>query len=553
MFKKIFVGGLILIAILMGIFIQNKLSYIGEQVDPLVYFDEFKGNTNNLVYEDSRVAVKEPIQIVNDKIFVSYAFVNEYVNDRVFYDENEKVLTLTNVKEVERLYEGENKVSFSGIEGTYSIMTLGDSLYIESSLIEDLYGIKITLGEDERLFIATNRSIDQEVAEVKKKTYLRTHPQKKSTVVEMISKGEQVTIYQVEGEYVRVRSENGIIGYLPSEDLKKQETITGQSIPQVENWESNPLGETVKLIWDDMTTRSEKDFNTTKYARMENVNVLAPAWFEFANEEGALEDIATASYVQQAHNRGIKVWAILRQNFTKPQLTAEVLSSTAKRQYVIDQLIGYAQKYGFDGVNIDIENIQDETSDVWVQFMRELYPQLKAEGIIVSVDVYTPSSWSQHYEREKVAESSDYFIVMAYDQHWSGSEAAGSVAELSWTENGIVASLEEVPKEKLVLGIPFYTRLWKEDSNGLSSKSYSIDSMQELINSWGVVATYDEASGQNYVEYTKDGALYKIWLEDAQSIQKRIELMEKYDLAGYGAWRLGYETKDIWDILSKIE
>lgn len=554
MFKKIFIGGLVLVTILMGIFLHNKISYVGEQVDPLTYFDEFQGNTNNLVYEDARVAVTEPVQIVEDKIFVNYEFVNKYVNDRVFYDQNEKVLTLTNAKEVIRLHEGENKISFSGIEGTYSIKTLGDYLYIEASLIKDLYGVEITLGKDERLYVATNTSTDQEVAKVKKKTYLRTHPQKKSTVVEMISKGEYVTVYEKEGEYVRVRSENGIIGYLPSEDLKESEMISASSIPEVASWEGNPLGETVKLMWDDMTTRSEKDFTTTKYARMKNINVLAPAWFEFGKADGTLSDIATASYVQQAHAKGIQVWAILRHNFNEPQLTAEVLSSTEKRQYVIDQLIAYAKQYGFDGVNVDIENIQDEISDVWVQFMRELYPQLKAEGIIVSVDVYTPSSWSQHYEREKVAQSSDYFIVMAYDQHWSGSENAGSVAALPWTEEGIIASLEEVPSEKLVLGIPFYTRLWKEDgSNDLQSKSYSMYSMKELLNSVGVTPIYDEESGQNYVEYTKDGALYKIWLEDTMSVQKRLDLMKKYNLAGYGAWRLGYETDDIWDILSKVE
>lgn len=553
MFKKIFAGGLVLVAVLMGIFVHNKVSYVGEQVDPLMYFDEFQGNTNNLVYEDKRVAVKEPIQIIDDKVFVNCMAVNEYINDRMFYDQQEQVVTLTNAKEVVRLHEGENTISFSGIEGTYSIKKLGDYLYIEKDLIKDLFGTEIKLGEDEKLFVATNTGVNQNVAKVKKKAYLRTHPQKKSTVIEVISRGEQVNIYEEEGEYVRVRSENGIIGYLPSADLKNYEVVEATDLPQVEDWAVNPLGKTVKLMWDDMTTRSEKDFNTNKYARMQNVNVLAPAWFEFASEDGTLSDIATTSYVQQAHNRGMNVWPILRHNFSKPQLTEEILSSTAKRQYVIDQLIGYAKQYGFDGVNVDIENIQNETSDVWVEFMRELYPQLKAEGLIVSVDVYTPSSWSDHYEREKVGESSDYFIVMAYDQHWSGSENAGSVADMTWTEEGIVATLEEVPSEKLVLGIPFYTRRWKEDAQGLSSKSYSMSSMKELIDSLNIVPTYDETSGQNYVEYVKEGATYKVWLEDALSVQKRIALMEKYNLAGYGAWRLGYETNDIWDILNKVE
>ena len=553
MFKKIVCGGLVLISVLIGIFINNKVNYVGEQVDPLTYFDEFQGNENNLVYEDARVDAKEPIQIVDGKLFVNYTFANQYVDDRIFYDMNEKVLTLTNVREVVRLYEGENQISFSGIEGNYSIVTLGESLYIEGSILEDFFGVKIEKGQDERLYIATNTGVVQKLATVKKKAQLRTHAMKKSTVVEVLSKGEKVSVYSEEDGFVRVRSENGIIGYLPEEDIKDIEEMAANDIPSVQEWETNPLGETVKLMWDDMTTRAEKDWTSTKYARMKNINVIAPAWFEFDQADGTLSDIATKSYVDNAHSKGLQVWAILRHNFSEPELTEEILSSTTKRQYVIKQLIDYAKQYGFDGINIDIENIQNDTSDVWVQFMRELYPQLKAEGLIVSVDVYSPSSWSGHYEREKVAKSSDYFMVMAYDQHWSGSEEAGSVAEIPWVENGIQMSLEEVPKEKLVLGIPFYTRLWAEGSDGLSTKSYSMYSMEELITSLGLTPTLDEASGQNYVEYTKDGKLYKAWLEDYESVYKRIALMEEYDLAGYGAWRLGYETADIWDILEKVE
>ena len=254
MFKKIVCCGIVLISILIGIFIYNKVSYVGEQVDPLTYFDEFKGNKNNLVYEDARVDTKEPIQIVDGKVFVSYLFANQYVNDRIFYDVNEKVLTMTNAREVVRLSEGENHISFAGIYGDYSIMTLGDTLYIEASILQDFFGVTIEKGVDDRLFIATNTSIPQTIATVRKKAKLRTHTMKKSTVVEVLSKGEKVTIYREEDGFIRVRSENGIIGYLPSDAVKKQETIDAKPIASVEPWQSNPLGETVKLMWDDMTT-----------------------------------------------------------------------------------------------------------------------------------------------------------------------------------------------------------------------------------------------------------------------------------------------------------
>ena len=553
MFKKIVVGGVVLLSILSGIFVYNKVSYVGEVVDPLIYFDEFNGNVNNLVYEDTRIDACEPIQIVDNKAYISYDVANQYINDRIFYDYNEKVLTLTTPKQISRLYEGENKINFGGHEGSYSIITLGDTLYIETNLISDLFGVTIERGTDGRLFVATDTSKDQTIGTVHKKAQIRTHAARKSTVVEVLPRGSKVTIYSEADGFVRVRSENGIIGYLPEDNIKVQELKNAKNSTEQDTWEKNPLGETVRMMWDDMNNRADKDWSDTKYARMENINVIAPVWFEFENADGSVSDIATESYVKEAHNRNIKVWPILRHNLEEPSFTREILSSSDKRQKVINQLLEYAIQYNLDGINVDIENIQDDFSKEWVQFMRELYPQLKAKGLIVSVDVYAPSAWSGHYEREKIAESSDYFMVMAYDQYWSGSEEAGSVAELPWTEAGIIATLEEVPKEKLVLGIPFYSRLWKETSNGLETRAYSMDSVEELIENWGVVPRLDEVSGQNYAEYNKDGEVYRIWIEDKDSVQKRLKLMEKYDLAGYAAWRLGYETNDIWDILKDVE
>lgn len=553
MFKKIVLGGLALLCILVGIVMHNKLEYVGEEVDPLTYFDEFNNNTNNLVYEDIRIDLNEPVQVIDGQVFVRYEFANEYVSDTIFYDEAEKVLTLTNVREIVRLYEGENQITFAGVSGNYTLKLENEGLYISANLLEELFGVSIKQGNNERLFIARNNAQEQKIAVTKKKASLRTHAKQKSTVIEQLGKGEQVYVYSEEDDFVRVRSEQGIIGFLPKSEIKEEEIVEKISTPEVAQWEMNPLKEKVKLVWDQVSTKTEKDWTKGKYAAITNINVMAPTWFSFGDEAGTLEDRGLKSYVDAAHNRGIQVWPILSHNFEKTGLTKTILSSTSKRQYVIDQVIQYAKAYGFDGINIDIENIQTETSAVWVQFMRELYPQLKAQGLIVSVDVYMPSEWSGHYEREKVAASSDYFIVMAYDQHWSGSEEAGSVSELPWVENGIQKNLEEVPKEKLVLGIPFYTRLWIERSDGLNVKSYSMSSIREVISAWGTTPTLDPASGQNYIEHVQEDGTYKVWLEDYESISKRIALMEKYELAGYGAWRLGYETSDIWDILSKVE
>ena len=553
MVKKIFIGGLALVCILIGIFIYNKETYVGELVDPLTYFDEFENNTNNLVYEDKRVDLTEPVLIKDGQLFVRYDFANGYVNDIVFYDNAEKVMTLTNSREIIHLYEGPNEITYAGVKGTYTLLTNENGLYISANLLEDLFGVRFEEGREGKLYIATDLSKEQHVALIKKKASLRTHPQDKSTVVEKLNKNSKVYIYDEEDGYLRVRSEDGIIGYIKSADIKDETTQAAISLPTTESWKENPLGEKVRLVWDQMTTKVEVNWSSQKYKNVQKANVISPTWFEFGDAEGNLINRATSSYVQAAHNRGLEVWPILSHNFEDTGLTAKVLTSTAKRQYIIDQVIKYAKEYGFDGINIDIENIQTDTSAVWVQFMRELYPQLKNEGIKVSVDVYMPSSWSGHYEREKVVKCCDYFIVMGYDQHWSGSEEAGSVSELPWVEQGINTSLEEIPANKLVLGIPFYTRRWIETSSGLNSKSYGMASAKQLVNEWGVQPVLDEASGQYYAETTKADGVYKIWIEDYTSISKRIDLIEKYNLAGFGAWKLGLETDDIWQALERVK
>lgn len=550
--KKILIFGSVVFVALIAIFIYHHKTYVGERVDPIVYFDEFVPDTPNMVYEDKRIDFEEPIRIEQGKILVSCNCISHYMNDRIFYDENEKVVTLTNAKEVVRLYEGENQITFANVTGNYM---LKDG-YIESTLLNDLFGINVVKNDESSLYVATCTTLPKTIATLKRTTDLQTHPAKNKEVVkvvERLKKGEEVTTYDEENGYVRVRSQTGIIGYVPTKALKNAVEVSPATVPTVEEWQINPIGKTVRLVWDNFTVKTEVDWSAEKYARIKNINVISPAWFDFSKADGTLSDLGTTKYVENAHQRGIKVWAMLRHNFEQPTLTEQILTSTKKRQYVINQLIALAKKYDLDGINIDIENIQTETSRAWVEFIRELYPLLKAEGLIVSVDIYTPSSWSGHYEREKVSKSCDYFMLMAYDQHWLGSEKAGSVSELPWAKEGVEMTLEEVPKEKLVLGIPLYTRLWAETASGLETRSYSMVQTKQLLATRPEVPIYDEKSGLKYIEYHKDNKLYKLWIEDTESLKKRLDFVKEYDLAGIAAWRLGYETADVWDILEEVK
>lgn len=552
MFKKVVVG---LVAIILVAVAASKMVPVGDMVNPLTYFDEFKENEYNLVYEDQRIDLKDPIKMIDGNIYISYEVIRDYLDTVIFYDEAESVMTVTDVRNVLRLYPDSEKALLNGkeVKAEYSIKEIDGVLYVPSTLLRDKAGIEVTAGKENKLYIINDTTKDKEVGVIRRSTSLRTHPLQKTTVVESLRRGEKVVVFSIEEGFARVRSENGIIGYIPEENLKDLAVAEGQKLNNVEAWPSNPLGEKVRLVWDQVTVQTAGDWNSTKYSRVKEANVISPTWFQFADEAGNLSDLGNKAYVDTAHQKGLQVWALISHNFTEPGLTAKVLSSTAKRQHVIDQLIEKAAIYGYDGINIDIENIQTETSAVWVEFMRELYPQLKAAGIEVTVDVYMPSNWSSHYEREKIADLCDYFIVMAYDQHHLGSEEAGSVAEIPWVEEGVKKNLEEVPSEKLVLGIPFYTRLWKETANGLETRSYTMGAAMAKVKEWGVTPTLDANSGQPYAEKQVEDGTYKIWLENSETIAARIEIANKYDLAGYGAWKLGLETLDSWDALALLE
>lgn len=551
--KKKIVFGLILIVLVVIAVISYEPK--GEEVDPLQYFDEFSSNENNLVYESERIDLNEPAKMINDEVYVSYEFVRQYISDTIFYDEADGICSLTDVRNVLRLYPDSDKARLNNedIDTPYHIYLQDGILYIPASLTLEKFGVEVKQGADKRLFVATDLTKEHVTAKVKGKGYLTAYDQRKATVVDRVAKGEEVIIYETGEKYAKVRGEDGIIGYILLKKLKNEETVTASvEVQQAEAWEASPLGEKVKLVWDSVGSGGS-DFTSVRYEGLGKANVISPTWFQFEDESGKLSDYGNAAYVEAAHARGLKVWGLMSHNFQNGSLTAEILSSTEKRQYVIKQLIAKAKAYGLDGINIDIENIQEETRDVWVQFMRELYPQLKREGLVVSVDVYVPSNWSAHYERAKIAEVCDYFMVMAYDQHWSGSEEAGSVAEIPWVETSVQANLEEVPAEKLVLGMPFYTRLWEEVDGTLNSSVYDMDSAADLVSKLQLEPTEDAVSGQDYIEYTKNNSVYKLWLENSNSIQKRINIMKKYNLAGFAAWRLGLESDDIWNILDEVQ
>ena len=556
MLKKIL--GILLI---IGIVTTGTMAYLkykssGDMLDPLVYFEEFKEGQQNMVFNDTRVDWEQPAWVEGGEIYLEAGWVHHFVDDRVYYDQQENILTITNLEEVIRVYPILKEMTINGVVSPLTIETKlhNNHLYIHEDALESRYAFEVELGNDGRLAVAGTNQEGVQSGTVRIASKIRTHADHKSHAIDEVKSGESVLVYGQTGKHLRVRNENGWTGYLPQAYVKikgepgklKAEAYTAQPI-------ANPLGDKVKLIWDQMTVRTAGDWESSKYTQIQGANVISPTWFEFADASGLLMDRGTKEYVEEARKKGLQVWPLMSHNFSEPQFTREILTSTSKRQYVIDQLVELTQTYDVQGLNIDIENIQEDFGTEWVQFMRELYPQMQAIGKTVSVDVYMPSAWSKHYHRDKISEVVDYFMVMAYDQHWAGSEEAGPTAGLTWVEEGIKANLEEVPAEKLVLGLPFFTRVWERTGEELSSKAYAMGTAKKTALSWGTPIQYDTIHQQNYTERQVGDSLQQIWIEDETIVSKRIALINQYDLAGYAGWKLGLENKEVWTELEKMK
>jgi len=327
-----------------------------------------------------------------------------------------------------------------------------------------------------------------------------------------------------------------------------------------------PSGEKINLTWHQIY----RDDVMVTGNNMEGLNVISPTWFRVVDNTGKtpfsyeqklggnnnlyIQDLGNNSYMQDAKTEGYKVWALFKTDF-EAKTTSKLLNDDEARKSVIENVKNLAIKYNLDGINMDFENMYVSDKDKYTQFVREMSEMTRSLGITISVDVtkyYKPGgTWSLCYDRAEIAKTVDYVALMAYDEYGTWSEKGGSVASMPWVENAIKITLEEVPAEKLLLGVPFYTRLWEEKGGKVvKTSAIGMKTAQEKIKQAEAQIVFDEATGQNYAEWSANGSVYKIWLEDEFSMTARLDLMKKYNLAGIASWSKTFETANIWTLIN---
>ena len=314
---------------------------------------------------------------------------------------------------------------------------------------------------------------------------------------------------------------------------------------------SNTRDHKINLAWHAVASVEGNDTLSSVMAGTKSINVISPTWFALNDNAGNFTSIASSDYVARAHDMGLEVWGLV-DNFTNAGVdTYEVLAGTSTRTYLINGLVEAALQYGLDGINIDFENISLDAGEPFVQFIRELSIPCREHGIVLSVDNYVPMGYTDHYNRKEQGIVADYVIIMGYDEHYRGSETAGSVASINFVEKGIADTVAEVPAHKVINAIPFYTRIWETKGTTVESQAVGMEIAQQYIADHGITTAWDETTCQNYGEYQSGDSYYQVWLEDADSIRVKLNIMSKYGIAGVAEWKLGFEVPSIWDVIEE--
>lgn len=480
----------------------------------------------------------------------------------IYYEKDSQTLVLTTIDKVLRFKtESLNALlNEKSYELTLTADVVDQIVYLPAELIEQLYGLTVEAAPDSHIIMLYDDGSSVPTVSItrEKGSVLRTEPTIKSPFMEEVSYGQILKVWKIEEDWLLVQTEYGAKGYVKTAYTESAETIVYQS----EQDQAAPIthdlqGKKINLTWEAIYNRQP---NVANMPAMEGLNVVSPTWFELVDDKGTIQGKATHEYAQWAHERGYEVWALFSNGF-EPDQTSAVLASADKRFYMIQQLLAFAQLYNVQGINIDFENVYTKDKENLVQFVREITPLMHELGLVISIDV-TPKSmsemWSVFLDREALGKTVDYMMVMAYDEHWAASPKSGSVASLPWVEQSIIRILEEdqVPPEKLILGVPLYTRIWSEQpqedgSIKVSSKAIGMEKAEQIIAEYNLTPAFEANSGQNYVEYEEEGVRQRIWLEDETSIASRVALVHKYNLAGIATWQRTFQKPSIWKVIEQ--
>lgn len=534
------VAVLVILVAILGIVTHVVMKYIpsSEKMDLNEYYGEMADGEIALVIGTEKL--EERGLVDGDRVYLPLDVVNTYLNQRYYWDSANQQILYATPSEL-------TSVSASSEAGD-KVWVKDDKVYLNLTYVQEFTDLDAYITKDPYRIAIQYKFKNVKTVTVKKNTSIRYRGGIKSAILTSVKKGTKLRLIEELENWDQVATDDGYIGYIDKKKVAEAEKTKFERSFKREQYSYLTMDSKVNMVWHQVTSTDANAYFADATANMTGVNVISPTWFYLTDTSGNIASIASADYVSQAHEKGLQVWGLI-DNFTQEVSTTETLSSTAARQNIISQLIQAAQDVGMDGINVDFESLSEDVGTHFLEFLRELSIECHKNNLVLSVDNPVPEDFTSHYDRAEQGRVVDYVIIMGYDEHYVGSEA-GSVASLPWVEQGIQDTLDEVPAERVINAIPFYTRLWKTTGGNVTSEAIGMDQAQQTIADNNVETYWDKTTSQNYGKYDIDNSTYQIWLEDAQSVAEKVKLVSKYDLAGVSAWKLGFENNGIWQVIS---
>ena len=493
-------------------------------------------------------------KIIDGNKYIPEAIASSYMDPRIYVDTEEKLLSYATEEGVTDYQAG------AETDGIKPLVESGGEFYVALSFISRGAICDYTeFDSPNRIAIFYDRTKRYSTQIVNTETYVRTGPGIKYPYVKILSEGEQVFSDESrkdENEFKSVMTEDGFPGYIPFSSIDRTDQNTHVFSKEPVSFTQRSFGSQVRLGWHYVGDANQTSL-PVNMGVADSINVLSPTWITLKNNKGGIESCANKTYADSAHDAGLALWPTVRDFPNEKLKHVKLLGSATSRRRLIKKIMKEAKTYGFDGINIDFERVKSEAAKAYLQFLRELCIECHAADIILSSDNYPIREYNLYYNPEEQGRIVDYVFFMAYDEHYAGSEEAGSVSSLLYVQDAIAKALQRLPDERVAIGLPFYTRLWLEKKKGdgfeLSSEVMTMGQAEEWIWSHGIEPKWDDATGQAYAEYKQNKKkTYRIWLENEKSLKLKLEEIKKQGVAGVGFWSMGSERAITWETIRDV-
>lgn len=496
--------------------------------------------------------LEEQAVLIGGEPYAAYTYVESQLNSCFYWDEETKGILLTTSGGVQTLLPGDAAVAKTP-GGQPAVQQESDGkVYISLDVVKEYTDLDYAYYSDPNRVVIRNEWDGVEQATVQSDTaQVRQKGGIKSLILADVQKGDTLLYLENLDNWCKVMTADGYTGYIRTEDISEPEAIEARTAKK-DSYERITRDHKINLVWHQSTSTESNDAMAEMTAEMTGVNVISPTWFSVTDETGTISSLASADYVKLAHEAGREVWGLI-DNFNEAFDETTDLAYASVRSRIIEQLLAEAASCGMDGINVDFENLKEAGIPHYLQFLRELTSAAHAQNLVVSVDTPVPQAYTMYYQRGEQARFVDYMIVMAYDEHFAGSEEAGSVSSLPFVQQAVEEMTRVMPADQVICGIPFYTRVWTEKfgQSAITSEVLGMDGAKNYAKENQMTETWDASLGQNVATVETSDARYTIWMEDEQSMEEKLKVIQSADLAGVAEWKLGFERADVWSLISE--